>query len=56
MWLYGLMALVILVVGLALWWRARAAQRNPPPELDSDEPPPPQDRDPTWDPRERYED
>jgi hypothetical protein len=55
----GLVVLVVVVVGLLAWYRARAGRADAPPELgapDKELPAAaPDDRPTTWDPRERYD-
>jgi hypothetical protein len=55
MWVVGGVLVVVVAVLLAVWLWQRSARHEPPPELEEDTPGPPADRDPTWDPRRRYD-
>lgn len=56
MWIMGLVVVTVVVLGLLLWLYWRQQRGEPPPELEPDDHGPPEDRDATWDPRERYDD
>lgn len=55
MWILGGVLLVGVVLGLVAWLWLRSARGAPPPELREDTSGPPEERDPTWDPRSRYD-
>lgn len=56
MWIVGGVVIVVALIALIAWLRVRSTQEPPPPELTDPESGPPEERDPTWDPRRRYDD